>query len=425
MALLRAAGHEAYLVGGCVRDSLLGREPKDCDVSTNATPEEVRRICAASGVRIAPTGLGHGTLTLLLDEPVEVTTYRAAGGLIHDLGRRDFTLNALAWDLEENVIDPFSGIEDIRHKIIRAVHDPEARLREDPLRILRGLRFAASLGFTIEPRTREALFRNRALLTQPAAERIGSELTQLLCAPGAAQVLLAFVDILSVPLPELAPLKGFEQHSAHHVHDVLRHTAFVLQNVPPLPSLRWAALLHDAGKPETFTRDERGVGHFYGHAEVGARIARNVLKRLRIDTKTALRVEALIQHHSFSVESMNIEDRAIKRLLNRWTPEFFFALLELKRGDVKGQNPALLGRLSRLDACEARARAILNRSECLSLKDLALKGGDLIALGVPPGPEIGRILKELLEQVLDEHLPNERDALLEAAAASLGPGNSG
>ena len=420
---LREAGYTACAVGGCVRDRLMGAEPKDYDVTTAALPEQTEAVFA--GERIIETGLKHGTVTVLLGGlPIEITTFRVDGGysdarhpdavrftpsLTEDLARRDFTVNAMAWSPEDGLADPFGGADDLRNRLIRCVGDPDTRFREDALRILRALRFAAVLGFRIEERTADALHRNRALLDKVSAERIAAELCKLLCGDGVKPILLEYADVLGVVLPELLPMRGFDQRNPHHIYDVLEHTAVVVENVPPEPMLRWAALLHDSGKPATFALDAKGVGHFFGHPKVSAALADAALRRLKLDNATRERVVLLVQYHDVQIEPT---EKAVKRALGKLGEEAFFQLLALKRADNLAQSPEYRGRLALCDQLEAIAREILRREDCFSLRDLAVKGGDLIAAGLRPGPALGAALDALLDAVIDGRVENERDALL-------------
>ncbi len=298
---LRRGGYEAYIVGGCVRDALLGFPPADWDVTTSAPPEDIVRLFEGRN-RLIETGLKHGTVTILADGmPVEVTTYRIDGkytdgrhpdsvcftaSLAEDLRRRDFTINAMAYCPEEGLIDCYSGQADLREGIIRCVGVPDIRLQEDALRILRALRFASVLGFSIDGDTADSLRRNRELLANIAAERLAAELNRLLCGRKAGKILLDYSDILGIFLPELSPMVGFAQHNAYHAYDVWEHTARCLQAASPLLPVRLAVLLHDSGKPPCFTMDDNGIGHFYGHPAVSTEIARTVLTRLRYESKT-------------------------------------------------------------------------------------------------------------------------------------------
>lgn len=423
---LEAAGYEAWLVGGCVRDRLMGAAPHDFDITTSARPEEVMAVF--SGCRIIETGLKHGTVTLLWDgEPLEITTFRGDGAysdhrhpdevrftrsLREDLARRDFTMNAIAMDARGDISDPFGGAGDIENRIIRCVGEPARRFEEDALRILRGLRFAATLGFAVDGATREAMAEKRALLHYVSAERVNVELTKLLCGKFVRQVLLGNVAVLGEVLPELIPMEGFDQRNYHHVYDVLEHTARVVENVPPEPALRWAALLHDAGKPGCFTTDDAGVGHFYGHAELGREIAGKVLRRLRSDNATIKAVDELIRYHDNPIEPT---EKAVRRALGKLTPEGFTKLMHLKRADNLAQSPEFRGRQQEIDRLEEIAAALLAQKACFTLRDLAVNGRDLMAMGIPAGPKVGEILNALLDAVVSERLPNDRATLLTEA----------
>ena len=431
---LNAAGFEAYLVGGCVRDALLGREPGDWDVTTSALPEQTEAVFA--GERIIETGLKHGTVTVLLEGlPLEITTFRTEAGysdhrhpdsvaftrsLEEDLARRDFTINAMAQNQSGELADPFGGQDDLNNHIIRCVGDPYARFNEDALRILRALRFASQLDFAIDPATAAAALALKDTLELVSRERIAVELTKLLCGPAVRRIVTKYWPILAAPLPELAPMAGLDQRSPYHCWDVLAHSAVAAENVPPDKITRWAALLHDAGKPACFTVDGEGRGHFYGHAKPGAEIARTALTRLKFDKDTVNRVSRLVELHDYPIDPPNdCPDRAIKKLIGRLGEEDFFRLLDLKRADALAHHPDYRGRAAACDRFGALARELLAQEAVFSLKDLAVNGNDLIALGLPRGPEIGRTLKRLLEAVLNGELPNERERLLETARKEL------
>ena len=420
---LNAAGHETYVVGGAVRDLVRGSGPvRDWDLATAALPEQTEAVFR--DFPLIETGLKHGTVTVLLDGmPLEITTFRVDGAytdhrrpdgvrftgrLEEDLARRDFTINAMAWSPQRGLVDPFGGSGDIRRGLIRCVGTPERRFQEDALRILRALRFSSELRFAIEKETAAALRRQRELLGAVAAERVHSELTRLLCGPGAEEVLLKYGDVLAVPIPELAPMFGFQQHNSHHDRDVWAHTAAVVGAVPPRPVLRWAALLHDVGKPECFTVDEKGTGHFYGHARRGAELADAVLSRLRFDTRSRERIVELVRRHDAPIPP---EEGAVKHLLNRMGPEGTEELIALHRADTLGQSPLCHGRLADYDRAEELRRALLERAACFSLKNLAVNGRDLLALGLR-GPAVGRGLDACLDAVMDGRVPNRREELL-------------
>lgn len=424
---LEAAGHEAWCVGGCVRDALLGRAPEDWDVTSSALPEETM---ALFGSRAVPTGLKHGTVTVrAADGPVEVTTYRVDGAyrdhrrpervtftrsLEEDLGRRDFTVNAMALNLRGELRDPFGGRRDLAAGVLRCVGDPDRRFREDALRILRGMRFAAELALALEPSTAEALLRSRALLGDVAPERIQAELKKLLRGPRAAAVLRACPRVVGVFWPEILPMVGFDQRNIHHCHDVWEHSLRALEAVPGDPALRCAALLHDVGKPASFTLDENGVGHFYGHAAVSCELAEGMLRRLKFPNAFRERVVRLIRWHDRDIPRT---DRGVGRALRLLGEEELRLLLCLKRADNLAQAPAYRDRQAEIDKGEAILDRLLAEEACFSLRQLAVNGHDLLALGLR-GVAVGRTLETLLNKVADGELPNERAALLKFVTGS-------
>ena len=426
LARLEAAGHEAFVVGGAVRDCVRGAGTgTDWDITTSALPEETETIF--SGYRVIEAGMKHGTVTVLLDgEPLEITTYRVDGGysdhrhpdevrftrsLREDLRRRDFTMNAMAYSPRTGVVDPFGGQADLAAGVVRCVGEPDRRFQEDALRILRALRFASALGMGIHPVTARAARDNRGLLTSVAAERVRVELTKLLCGADAERVLLEFPDILSVLLPEIGAMVCFDQHNPHHDRDVWAHTAAVTAAIPAQPVLRWAALLHDVGKPPCFSLAEDGVGHFYGHAAESARMADGILRRLRFDTDSREEIVRLIRYHDLPIQP---ERRPVKRLMNKLGPDTVRRLIELHKADTRGQSAICAGRIAEYDAVAAVLDEILNEKECFSLKDLAVNGTDMMSIGLA-GRDIGRALNACLTAVMEEKLPNERAALLEYA----------
>ncbi len=418
---LRTAGHQGYCVGGCVRDWLLGREPKDYDITTSAKPEEVMALFAPHAI---PTGLQHGTVTVVSEgERVEVTTFRRDGAytdhrrpdavaftasLTEDLSRRDFTINAMAMDLERQVTDPFSGTVDLHRGMLRCVGDPVARFQEDALRIMRALRFAAELSLTVEDGTAAALRKQRELLKEIAVERILTELNKLLCAPAAEKVLLAYPEVIGVVLPEILPAVGFDQHNRHHCYDVYEHSVRAMAALPPEPALRWTMFLHDLGKPETFSIDGAGVGHFYGHGRRSAELAHIICRRLRMDRRSSETIEELVRLHDTEIP---LTERGVRRMLRRVGEEQLRRLIAVKRGDNLAQHPDYRGRQETLSQLETLLNMVLSADACFSLKQLAVKGGDLTAIGII-GPDIGRTLARLLDEVVEEHLPNDRGALL-------------
>ena len=419
---LEAAGHRAVLVGGCVRDSLLSIPLHDYDAATSARPEEIKAACA--GLRCVETGIKHGTITVLSDGlSVEVTTFRTEGDysdhrhpdrveftddLALDLARRDFTINAMAWE-RSGLVDLYGGQEDLNRKNVRCVGNPDRRFEEDALRLLRGLRLAAQLEFTIHPDTAAAIRRHAAELSHVAWERIAAEFVRLICSAGAGRVLLEFPDVVTRIIPELAPAVGFDQRNPHHCYDVYTHSVKVMEQVPPVPALRLAALLHDVGKPATFSVDERGVGHFYGHTRVSAQLAQKALERLRLDKATRERTVTLVERHDLPVEPT---ERWTGRWLSRLGEDVLFDLLALKRGDVLACVHKE-GDAAFLDRAEQMARELLEREPCLTLWDLAVNGRDAMAAGLE-GPAIGRALNGLLRRVAEGELLNDRAVLLRA-----------
>ena len=417
---LHNGGHRAVLVGGCVRDSLLGIPLHDYDACTSALPEEIKAACR--GFRCVDTGIRHGTVTVISEGlPVEVTTFRTESGysdhrrpdrveftddLTLDLGRRDFTINALAWE-PHGITDPWGGQADLQQRCIRCVGDPDRRFEEDALRILRGLRLAAQLEFTIDGPTTAAIHSHAGDLGLVAWERISGEFVRLLCSPGAEQILLDYPDVVGVVLPELAPAMGFDQHTPHHVYDVYTHCVKALSAVPPTPVLRLAALLHDVGKPPVFSMDEHGTGHFYNHVPAGLPLAEQALTRLRLDTRTREQVLLLIQHHHLPVECSR---KWVGRWLSRLGEDIFFDLLALKQADSAACAPhPEEDRL--LTKVEALARNYLTEKPCLSLKELAVNGRDAMEAGLR-GRSIGLALRSLLDRVAQGELQNDRSILL-------------
>ena len=424
LARLESAGYQGWAVGGCVRDTLRGAVPSDWDVTTDARPE---RVVALFGERAIPTGLKHGTVTVCAGEThVEVTTFRRDGtysdhrrpdavqfssSLEEDLARRDLTVNAMAMDLRGHICDPFGGQEDLSRRVLRCVGDPLRRLDEDALRIMRTLRFAAVLGFAIEPDTSAALHRRAPLLADIAAERILVEMNKLLTGEYMASVLLAYPDVLGVFLPELLPCVGFDQRNVHHCYDVWTHSVYAASAIAPDAALRWAMLLHDIGKPDCFTVDEHGTGHFYGHPARSAELAEAICRRLRMDKKSAQRIVTLVRWHDRDIPRT---EKAVARAARQLGEDTLRQLLAVKRADNRAQSPLCRGRAADIDRAEAILDDLLARQSCFSLRELAVRGNDLTALGLR-GPAVGEALQKLLDAVMDGSVPNERPALLALA----------
>ena len=421
---LAEAGFEAYLVGGCVRDLLRGVTPHDWDICTFARPEETEHCFA--GQRIIETGLKHGTVTVLVEgEPYEITTYRMEGpysdrrrpdyvrfvpNLTEDLTRRDFTINTIAMDLDGNLRDPFGGVHDIKAGLIRCVGEADQRFQEDGLRVMRALRFAAVFGYAIEKRTARAVHENRAMLDRVAEEQINVELRKLLMGKKAGDVLRQYPDVFCQFWPQLGPLVTLEQNNPWHCWGGWEHTIHAVEAAPADVTLRLTMLLHDIGKPACKSTDEQGIDHFYGHPAVCAQLADEMLRALKFDNKTRERVVLLVECHDAQLQPRS---QVIRRWLNRLGPEAFFQLLEVKWADSMGQDPKKVkDRLAELDEIKAKAEQILAERQCLTLKDLAVDGRDVIAAGIEPGPEVGRVLGGLLKRVLNEDIPNERKILL-------------
>ena len=426
LCTLESAGHQAWCVGGCVRDLRLGRTPVDWDVTSSALPEETM---ALFGERAVPTGLKHGTVTVRTeDQPVEVTTFRKDGAyrdhrrpetvtftdsLEEDLRRRDFTVNAMALDLRGTFRDPFGGLGDLERGILRCVGEPERRFHEDALRILRGLRFSACLGFVLEEKTASAIREKKELLRDIAPERVWAELSHLLTGRWADEVLRAYPEVEGVFWPELLPMIGFDQRTRHHCYDVWEHTLHALAAVEPDVVLRCTMLLHDVGKPETFTLDARGHGHFKGHPARSAALTEDMLRRLRVDNATRETVVRLVEWHDRNIPRT---DQGLRRALRDLGEADLRRLLAVKRADNQAQaHQDLLGEI---DKAEAILDRLLAEGACVSLGQLAVRGGDLAALGLR-GPAIGRMLDLLLDRVVDGDVPNEREILLKTAAGLL------
>ncbi len=424
LSRLRSEGHRAYAVGGCVRDFLRGTTPSDVDIATSALPDAVMLLF--SDCRVIATGLRHGTVTVIAEgEQYEVTTFRIDGDykdgrhpddvtftndLIADLSRRDFTVNAMAYSEGEGVLDPFDGSRDLAARTVRAVGDPQKRFTEDALRILRALRFASTLDFSIEERTAYAVRQQKELLCAVSAERIREEFVKLLLGGGAFRVLLDFAEVIAVFLPEILPSVGFDQRNAYHTYDVYTHILHTVEATPIDPVIRLAAFFHDVGKPSTFSLDEKGVGHFYGHPSESAAIADRVMRRLRFDNATREAVVATVIHHDTPISG---EEKIVRRRLSAWGIDGFFRVLALKRADTLAHAPEYVQkRLDELSEIEEVARRILDSDTCLSLQSLAISGDDLISLGIPEGKEIGRLLNLCFRSVIDGETENSREALL-------------
>ena len=421
LTALENRGFASYAVGGCIRDAVLGRTPQDYDLCTAAEPAQIKAAFPEN--RLILAGEKHGTVGVITDGGVvEITTFRTEGtyqdnrhpdwvafvaDVKEDLARRDFTVKAMAYSPIRGFVDPFGGREDLQKGILRAVGDPDARFREDSLRILRGVRFAVRYSLTPDAETEKSMVSLAPLMENLARERVFDELCKLLPLVSAEDI-LRFAPVLAQVIPELAPMVGFDQRSPHHAYDIYTHTAHVVGNTTPELTLRWAALLHDTGKVATFSTDETGRGHFYGHAQESATLADSILRRLKAPTALRERVVFLIEKHMVLLQPQR---NTLRRQLSRWGEEPLRQLLSLQQADFCSKGVAEDG--TDFAAILAMLEEIVAENACLTVKDLAINGHDLMALGCS-GPEIGKTLEFLLSQVLDETLPNERQALLDA-----------
>ena len=428
---LQLHGYEAFAVGGCVRDSILARRPEDWDITTSAKPEEIKKLFR----KTVDTGIEHGTVTVLLGkDSFEVTTYRIDGAyedsrhpkevkftnrLEEDLRRRDFTINAMAYNDEVRLVDVFGGMQDLNHHRIRCVGDPEERFSEDALRILRAVRFSAQLNFPIEPNTARAVKKLAPTLKKISAERIRTELVKLLVSPHPERIQDAFeLGITRVILPEWDAMVGVEQHTPHHKYDVAEHTIRALKNVKRDKILRLTMLFHDMGKPAMKTTDEKGQDHFKGHALVSEEIARKILRRLKFDNDTVKMVTRLVCYHDYRIEAT---PQNVRRAMNRIGVELFPYYLAVRMADVKAQSPyRKREKIENIVEMRRLYQEALLKDQCVTLRQLAVSGKDLMQLGMKPGRELGSMLSELLEYVIDDPERNDRDTLCKYVKEKLG-----
>lgn len=421
---LREHGFAAYPVGGCVRDCLLGKQPGDYDMTTDALPSQLQTVFADH--RCIETGLKHGTLTVVRDgHNVEITTFRTDGEyrdnrhptsvlftqkLEDDLSRRDFTVNAMAYSVRDGVTDLFGGREDLKRKIIRCVGEPDRRFNEDALRIMRALRFASVLDFEIEEHTADSIHRNVQLLENISAERIFTELKKMLLGDGAERILLQFPDVMRCIIPETEGIIGLEQHNFHHLYDVYTHTAKTVAACEKNEVLRLAALFHDFGKADTFSLDENGVGHFYNHREFSVQKSQSALCRLKSDNATRRTVLFLVDWHDRLFGDFT--EKTVKRILRTQTAEELLLLACLMRADSTATGTRVGEPCVSADRLEEIVTKIQHENPCLTVRDLAVNGHDLLALGYEP-KQIGKALQGLLEAVTDGTAENEKHALLQ------------
>ncbi len=421
------AGYEAYAVGGCIRDSILGRKPDDWDITTSAFPYQVKELFPHT----IDTGIRHGTVTVMLErEGFEVTTYRIDGeyedcrhpkevaftaNLTEDLKRRDFTINAMAYNDDRGLVDLFGGIKDIENKTIRCVGNPQERFGEDALRMMRAVRFSSQLGYRIEEKTAKAIEKLSSNLTYISAERIQAELVKLVISPHPENLRVAYrTGITKVVLPEFDICMETRQNTPHHCYTVGEHILKSMQEIRPDKALRLSMLFHDMGKPEALVVDKEGGSHFYGHPAISEKLAKQIMGRLKFDNHTIYMVTNLVKYHDYDVEP---EPKYVRRAVMKMGEDIFVNLFEIKKADLKAQS--MYRRKEKEERLEALFRVyeqIKEERQCVSLKMLAVSGRDLIeTLGMKPGQEIGAALNKLLDMVLDDPALNERDILLKAA----------
>lgn len=423
LQILHEHDYEAFVVGGCVRDSILGRTPEDWDITTSASPRQVKELFP----KTIDTGIAHGTVTVMIGhEAFEVTTYRIDGvyedcrhpkevvftsDLREDLRRRDFTINAMAYSCESGLVDAFGGLEDLERGVIRCVGDPAERFSEDALRMMRAVRFAAQLGFAVDEATRDAICSMAGNLHKISAERIQTELVKLLLSPHPDWLRLAYeCGITAVFMPEFDRIMHQRQNNPHHAYTTGEHTLITMLNIPADRVLRLTMLFHDMGKPEVFTTDENGKDHFRGHAAHSEVIARRIMKNLKFDNDTIQAVCSLVRNHSWYPQ---LTARDVRICAYQMGPELFDSFLLVKRADIMGQHPCVIGeKLSYLHEVERIWRDVKLRGDCLSLRELQITGYDLIRDGMEPGPSVGKVLQRLLMEVLEHPDKNNREYLL-------------
>ena len=422
---LETAGFEAYIVGGCVRDGIMGKTAHDYDITTSAEPRETERVF--SDCRVVETGIKHGTVTVLFKGmSVEITTFRVDGdypdgrhpsevsfsrNLEDDLARRDFTMNAIAYSPRRGIIDIYGGEKDINARVIRCVGEPEKRFSEDALRVMRALRFSSVLGFDIEENTKSAIFLKKETLAKVSKERIFSELKQLLCGGNVKKVLLEYREVFAEIIPEIQEMFDYDHHSKYHNSMLFEHTARAVEAAPAREKMRLAMFFHDIGKPACRSTDENGEGHYYGHAAKSAELADKILRELKCDNALRVRVCEIIKYHDIPIE---LSHRAIKRQLSKLGGELFCDVMEAHIADDSAKQPFTLARTETARQAIRIAEEIAQEKPCLDLKALAVNGGDLKEI-MEPSPMMGEILGELLSEVVDGTLENDKAALMARA----------
>lgn len=425
ISLLGNSGYKAYAVGGCVRDSILGKKCDDVDITTSATPDEMIAVFNENSIKYFKTGIAHGTVTAVINgSSFEVTTFRRDGNYLdnrhpenvnfvtdirEDLSRRDFTINALAYNDNEGVVDLFGGKKDIENKLVRAVGDADKRFKEDALRIMRAVRFSSVLSFEIEDNTKKALFANKELLKNVSVERIYNELSKLLMGDNVYNVLVEYKEIFAVVIPQLELIFDIKQNTNWHIYDVWCHTAKSVEKSPKDLALRYTMLFHDLGKAVTKTTDSNGVDHFKGHQKVSAEYAREIFRQLKAPNYITERSMAVIPIHDIHIGRNR---KNIKKWLNRLGESSLRDLIAVKKADKLAQNLSLTaGEIENLNITEDILNDIINNKEAFSISDLAVNGNDIVNLGYK-GREIGEILNYLIEAVIDEKAENTKEDLI-------------
>lgn len=425
--ILNKNNFEAFIVGGCVRDSIIGLTPHDWDICTNAKPEEIKKCFA--NFNTFDTGIKHGTISIVIDSEVyEVTTYRIDGAysdnrrpdsvtftsdITKDLARRDFTINSMAYNEQNGLIDPYGGRNDLSDKIIRCVGNADIRFNEDALRIIRALRFASVYDFVIENETSESIRKNADLLKNIAVERISVEFNKLLCGNGAEEILNNYREVIAVFIPEIKPMFDYNQHTRHHNRDLWRHTTFSVKSIDNTPLLRMSMLLHDIGKPKACKRDEDGTCHFKGHPKYSAEMAEKILRRLKYPTDFIETCVTLIKYHDVR---FNGSKRQLRHVMSAIGDKNVELLLKIQRADIMAQSDYKRNeKLEKLNLACRVYEEILADKDCFTLKQLEINGNDIKNLGVTEGVKIGKILKMLLSLVIEDKLENEKSALVKKA----------
>lgn len=424
--ILENKGYEAFVVGGCVRDSLLGRKPKDWDITTNALPLDVLNLFKGLGLNVIETGLKHGTVTIMINHiGYEVTTYRIDGeyedsrrpkevkfvsSLKQDLARRDFTINSMAYNFEKGLVDPFNGLEDLKNKTIKCVGNPEDRFSEDALRMMRAIRFSAQLGFNVDYKVNEAIYQLNKNLKNISIERMREEFNKILLSDSDDVYELMELELVNAFIPEINDLYDFKQNTHYHDLYLLDHTLKSVKVIENELHLKLTMLLHDFGKVKTQTTDDNGVSHYYGHPKESVIIAGEILKRMKYDNDTINKVITLIGYHDCTLNSKT----SIKRMLNKIGEDLLRDLIKVQWADTLSQNPIYAKeRLTNLVKVEQILDEIVNQQECFSVKNLAINGKDLIELGYKQGKEIGDMLNKLLQMVIEDDSLNTKEKLIE------------